>query len=38
MSWVENDMLVDASVSGDDGQVGVAADRRDQIVSMACRS
>ena len=34
MTWVERDMLVDASISGDDGQVGIAANGGDQIIAM----
>jgi hypothetical protein len=35
---MEKDMLVNASISGDDSQVGIAANGGDQVIAMACLS
>lgn len=38
MTRVEHDMLIDAGVSCDKCQVGIAADGGDQTVAMSCLS
>lgn len=38
MTRVKHDMLIDAGISCDDCQIGIAADAEDQTVAMSCLS